>query len=371
MEVNKISLPLQTDQQVKKNPVEINNYPKESIIQYTDDERSYTYDIIKKVNYPSATYLNYTKSQKAFEFLIIMNDAEIVHNLQQSIGKDGRRNVVDILKYLMPGLIGRKILHILITTFPTFISKMISDFKFLIWNKKKNTLGINDPDIMMHWKAEKEENEVKNLEANNIKDILSGETLRPNRKLNSYFLKGIKAEDAEYIYIVQVPAASGIRKVEDSNLDEINIVKKEELIGTLEFLMKQEGVKHNFNKPHKFCANRYIFERKGRKEPLCNDSNFIQAVENKLNLNDKFCFEWFLQKNPGNKNAERIINELRNSASICIAFNGSSPSPYNFNIDGDYKEIGLVMHIIWSYFFDDTRLSWDSFYEKFKRTFDY
>ncbi|CAB4443288.1 unnamed protein product [Rhizophagus irregularis] len=72
MEVNKISLPLQTDQQVKKNPVEINNYPKESIIQYTDDERSYTYDIIKKVNYPSATYLNYTKSQKAFEFLIIM-----------------------------------------------------------------------------------------------------------------------------------------------------------------------------------------------------------------------------------------------------------------------------------------------------------
>ncbi|CAB4443317.1 unnamed protein product [Rhizophagus irregularis] len=109
---------------------------------------------------------------------------------------------------------------------------MISDFKFLIWNKKKNTLGINDPDIMMHWKAEKEENEVKNLEANNIKDILSGETLRPNRKLNSYFLKGIKAEDAEYIYIVQVPAASGIRKVEDSNLDEINIVKKEELIGT-------------------------------------------------------------------------------------------------------------------------------------------
>ncbi|CAB5353687.1 unnamed protein product [Rhizophagus irregularis] len=53
MEANEISLPLQTDQQ-------------ESVIQFSDNERSYTYDIIKKVNYPPATYLNYTKSQKAF-----------------------------------------------------------------------------------------------------------------------------------------------------------------------------------------------------------------------------------------------------------------------------------------------------------------
>ncbi|CAB4393537.1 unnamed protein product [Rhizophagus irregularis] len=53
MEANEISLPLQTDQQ-------------ESVIQFSDNERSYIYDIIKKVNYPPATYLNYTKSQKAF-----------------------------------------------------------------------------------------------------------------------------------------------------------------------------------------------------------------------------------------------------------------------------------------------------------------
>ncbi|CAB4416282.1 unnamed protein product [Rhizophagus irregularis] len=67
MEANEISLPLQTDQQVKKKkPVEIHNYPKESIIQYSDSERSYTYDIIKEGNYPHATYLKYTKGQKGF-----------------------------------------------------------------------------------------------------------------------------------------------------------------------------------------------------------------------------------------------------------------------------------------------------------------
>ncbi|PKK73816.1 hypothetical protein RhiirC2_775544 [Rhizophagus irregularis] len=38
MEANEISLPLQTDQQIKKKkPVEIHNYPKESIIQYSDN----------------------------------------------------------------------------------------------------------------------------------------------------------------------------------------------------------------------------------------------------------------------------------------------------------------------------------------------
>jgi hypothetical protein len=36
----------------KKRPVEIHNYPKESIIQYSDSERSYTYNIIKEGTYP-------------------------------------------------------------------------------------------------------------------------------------------------------------------------------------------------------------------------------------------------------------------------------------------------------------------------------
>ncbi|PKC62344.1 hypothetical protein RhiirA1_397698 [Rhizophagus irregularis] len=67
METNEFSLPLQTVQQVKKKkPVEIHNYPKESIIQYSDFERSYTYDVIKEGNYPPIAYLKYTKGQKGF-----------------------------------------------------------------------------------------------------------------------------------------------------------------------------------------------------------------------------------------------------------------------------------------------------------------
>ncbi|CAG8665417.1 11682_t:CDS:2 [Rhizophagus irregularis] len=68
MEANEISLPLQTDQQVKKKkPVEIHNYPKEFIIQYSDSKQSYIYyDIIKKENYTHTTYLKYIKGQKVY-----------------------------------------------------------------------------------------------------------------------------------------------------------------------------------------------------------------------------------------------------------------------------------------------------------------
>ncbi|PKY19311.1 hypothetical protein RhiirB3_523427 [Rhizophagus irregularis] len=50
----------------KKRPVEIHNYPKESIIQYSDSEQSYTYNIIKEETYLPAAYLKYTKGQKGF-----------------------------------------------------------------------------------------------------------------------------------------------------------------------------------------------------------------------------------------------------------------------------------------------------------------
>ena len=64
MKINEIPLPLQTDQQTKrKNPAEIHNYPKESIIQYFELERSYTYKIIEEGYYSPATYLKYTKEQ--------------------------------------------------------------------------------------------------------------------------------------------------------------------------------------------------------------------------------------------------------------------------------------------------------------------
>ena len=65
MELNKAPLPPQTGQQAnKKEPVEIHNYPNESIIQYSDSGRSYTYEIIKEGHYPHVTYLKYTKGKK-------------------------------------------------------------------------------------------------------------------------------------------------------------------------------------------------------------------------------------------------------------------------------------------------------------------
>ncbi|CAB4387191.1 unnamed protein product [Rhizophagus irregularis] len=50
--------------QDSKNPTEIHNYPKKSIIQYSEPGRSYTYKIIEEGYYPPATYnLKYTKGQ--------------------------------------------------------------------------------------------------------------------------------------------------------------------------------------------------------------------------------------------------------------------------------------------------------------------
>ena len=44
---------------------------------------------------------------------IHINDAEIIDNLQQSIGKGGRRDIINILKYLIPSLLKRKVLDII------------------------------------------------------------------------------------------------------------------------------------------------------------------------------------------------------------------------------------------------------------------
>ncbi|GES76038.1 hypothetical protein GLOIN_2v1783590 [Rhizophagus clarus] len=168
----------------------------------------------------------------------------------------------------------------------------------------------------------------------------------------------------------------------------------------VKFLMKQEGVKADFRKPHKLCVNRCKFERKGREESFhkAYDSILIQylnvqrAIKENLDLNDRLYYPLFaLQSAPGGgktffidefasfKNddfdsylqkkpdAELIINELRNSVAICISYNGSSS--YNPNIDGDGGEMGLVMRIIWSYFFDGTKLPWNFFYNQFKGKF--
>ncbi|UZO29709.1 uncharacterized protein OCT59_023169 [Rhizophagus irregularis] len=78
----------------KKRPIEIHNYPKESVIQYSDSERSYTYNIIKEGTYPPAAYLKYTKGQKGFR---IPDNYEV----ETSLRKPKTRQIVKcIIKYV-------------------------------------------------------------------------------------------------------------------------------------------------------------------------------------------------------------------------------------------------------------------------------
>jgi hypothetical protein len=95
METNEIPLPPQINQQTKKskNPIEIHNYPKESIIQYSEPGRSYTYNVIEEGYYPSANYLKYTKGQS---FRIPDN-----YKVESSWGKPKKRQSVRcIIKYV-------------------------------------------------------------------------------------------------------------------------------------------------------------------------------------------------------------------------------------------------------------------------------
>ncbi|CAB4439636.1 unnamed protein product [Rhizophagus irregularis] len=55
---------------------------------------------------------------------IHINDAEIIDNLQQSIGKGRRRDIVNILRYLIPGLLERNVLDI---TNPTIHLRISGD----------------------------------------------------------------------------------------------------------------------------------------------------------------------------------------------------------------------------------------------------
>ena len=43
---------------------------------------------------------------------IHIDDAEIIDNVQQSIGKGGKRNIIDILKYLIPDFIKKGVLDV-------------------------------------------------------------------------------------------------------------------------------------------------------------------------------------------------------------------------------------------------------------------
>ncbi|CAB4446749.1 unnamed protein product [Rhizophagus irregularis] len=92
MEFNETPLPSQ--QVIKKNFVEIHNYPEKPIIEYSETGRSYTYNIIEEGNYTPVAYLKYTKRQNGFQ---IPDNYEV----ETSWGKPKKRHLVRcIIKYV-------------------------------------------------------------------------------------------------------------------------------------------------------------------------------------------------------------------------------------------------------------------------------
>ncbi|GES92830.1 hypothetical protein GLOIN_2v1783590 [Rhizophagus clarus] len=207
------------------------------------------------------------------------------------------------------------------------------------------------------------------------------------------------------------------RKINVLNSDAENTAKKEKLDlvspeSIVKFLTEgenEEWIKTDFRKPNSLCANKFGFERKGREDSF--HKAYVSIMEqyqtvqgglksSKTGIDDKMYFPLFaLQSAPGGgksyfldefaslkeddlddflrrcqhenfhyDDAKFITDQLRDSVSICISYNGMSS--YNATIAGDGDEIGLVMRIIWSYFFDGIKLPWNSFYFKFKGKFD-
>ncbi|PKK56331.1 hypothetical protein RhiirC2_721932, partial [Rhizophagus irregularis] len=86
----------------------------------------------------------------------------------------------------------------------------ISDLKFLIWNRKKDTLGVNDSDIIELWKvdiAENDENKLKHVTTeDDIKKELGGKKLKPLHSIKKHFLEQLLVDENIHV-IVQLPAA--------------------------------------------------------------------------------------------------------------------------------------------------------------------
>ncbi|CAJ0751695.1 18571_t:CDS:2, partial [Entrophospora sp. SA101] len=214
------------------------------------------------------------------------------------------------------------------------------------------------------------------------------------------------------------------RKAEDSNKEFTDKKVKQIVVPTTpesiaEFLEGQEGVKDDFTKPHQLCENEFNFQRKGRDETLHGIYDYIveryfrikKASDKGKSVGGKtYHHALTIQATPGggksflldelaalknedfdnylrsknhqhpfiiedeedccyNEAVNNVINMLHNSVAVCITYNGHSA--YNFDefVD-DNIERGLVMRILWSYFFDDGKLSWQNFCEKFKTNFE-
>ncbi|CAB5368551.1 unnamed protein product [Rhizophagus irregularis] len=206
--------------------------------------------------------------------------------------------------------------------------------------------------------------------------------------------------------VKEINGVQGKRKAEDST----------------KFLEEREEVKDDFTKPHELCINRFDFQRKGRDETLhkiydCIVKRYISiknTLEKEKSVGDKSLHPILaLQATPGGgksflldelaalksedfdnylKSKEQpnrecsfiienavyheyieivndVIDILRNSIVVCITYNGSSTYKNDSFVDANVQR-GLVMRILWSYFFDDAKLSWQGFCEKFSTNFE-
>ncbi|PKY43618.1 hypothetical protein RhiirA4_457645 [Rhizophagus irregularis] len=214
-----------------------------------------------------------------------------------------------------------------------------------------------------------------------------------SKKLKSYGLKsGPASRIAELVK--EINGGQGKRKAEDSSEELDN--KKVRRIGLspesiAKFLEEQDEVKDDFTKPHELCINRFDFQRKGRDETLhkiydCIVKRYISiknTLEKEKSVGDKSLPPILaLQATPGGGKSflldelaalksEDFDNYLKSKEQPnreCSFIIGNEVYHEYIEIVNDTS--GLVMRILWSYFFDDAKLSWQGFCEKFSTKFE-
>ncbi|RIB18704.1 hypothetical protein C2G38_2036671 [Gigaspora rosea] len=275
----------------------------------------------------------------------------------------------------------------------------------------------------MLWKVDGIPISSENLETKiradiNIEQELGGMKLPPSDTLKQHFSRLFNQD----IQIIIKPPIIRKRKTETESSDEENEDsgrKKKKLIdlspkSIAEFLEKQEGIKNDFEQPSDLCVNEFRFERKGRDDTILQTYDYIfdryckirKPLRENRSIQDQKLYPLLaLQSTPGGgksffldelaslksedldrylkikfsdlekkqgsdemqQHAKDFVNLLRNSVGICITYNGSSQ--YGDDIDGDIRR-GLVMRILWSYFFDGNKLGWYAFCKKFRNHFD-
>ncbi|RHZ53525.1 hypothetical protein Glove_441g114 [Diversispora epigaea] len=142
--------------------------------------------------------------------------------------------------------------------------------------------------------------------------------------------------------------------------------KKEKLIdhnpeSIVEFFEKQEGIKDDFTELHELCIYEFKFERKGisdkqlyplpalQSAPGGRKSFFLDELAS-LKSED---LGRYLQLKLSNLEKEGKRGEKRRKATVY----------------GNIRR-GLVMRILWSYFFNASKLGWNIFCKKFREYFD-